>query len=94
MTRKDIEELIQAKKARGREIQILSSVLNSVYDNFQNDFNLVRFKTNDDGSIVQDEKGNYVSEEIPENELDSDSKALRDAYNMAIEDLSKLIAKI
>ena len=40
MTRKDIEELIQAKKARGREIQILSSVLNSVYDNFQNDINL------------------------------------------------------
>lgn len=94
MTRKDIEELIQVKKARGREIQILSSVLNSVYNNFQNDFNLIRYKTNDDGSIVQDEKGNYVSEEIPENELDSDDKALRDAYNMAIEDLSKLIAKI
>ena len=94
MTRKDIEELIQAKKARGSEIQILSRVLNSVYETFKNDFNIVRYKTNDDGSLVEDENGDYVSEAIPENELNSDSKALRDGYNMAIEDLSKLIAKI
>ena len=33
-------------------------------------------------------------EEIPDNELNSDNKALRDGYNMAIEDLCKLIAKI
>ena len=94
MTRKAIEELIQGKKARGNEIQILSRALNSVYASFQGNYNLTRVKTNDDGSTVQDENGNYVFEEIPENELDDDSKALRDGYNMAIEDLCKLIAKI
>ena len=94
MTRKDIDELIQSKKARGCELQILSRALDSIYDTFQNDFNLIRCKTNDDGSLVKDENGNYVTEVIPENELDSDSKALRDAYNMAIDDLCKLIAKI
>lgn len=94
MTRKDIEELVQTKKARGNELKILSIVLNSVYADFQNDFNLVRYKTNDDGSLVKDENGNYVSEVIPDNELDSDGKALRDGYNMAIEDLCKLISKI
>ena len=94
MTRKDIDELIQAKKARGSELQILSRALDSVYNAFRTDYNLVRYKTNDDGSIVEDENGNYVSEDIPDNELSSDDKALRDGYNMAIEDLCKLISKI
>ena len=94
MTRKDIDELIQAKKARGSELQILSRVLDSVYNDFRTDYNLTRFKTNDDGSPVKDENGNYVTEVIPDNELNSDDKALRDGYNMAIEDLCKLIAKI
>lgn len=94
MTRKDIDELIQAKKARGSELQILSRALDSVYNAFRTDYNLVRYKTNDDGSIVEDENGNYVSEDIPDNELNSDDKALRDGYNMAIEDLCKLISKI
>ena len=94
MTRKDIDELIQSKKARGSELQILSRALDWVYNDFRTDLNLTRYKTNDDGSLVKDENGNYVTEVIPENELDSDSKALRDAYNMAIDDLSKLIAKI
>ena len=94
MTRKDIDELIQTKKARGSELQILSRALDSVYDNFQNDFNLIKYKTNDDGSLVKDENGNYVTELIPDNELSSDDKALRDGYNMAIDDLCKLISKI
>ena len=94
MTRKDIDELIQTKKARGSELQILSRALDSVYNAFRTDYNLVRYKTNDDGSIVEDENGNYVSEDIPDNELNSDDKALRDGYNMAIEDLCKLISKI
>ena len=94
MTRKDIDELIQTKKARGSELQILSRALDSVYNAFRTDYNLVRYKTNDDGSIVEDENGNYVSEDIPDNELSSDDKALRDGYNMAIEDLCKLISKI
>lgn len=94
MTRKDIDELIQTKKARGSELQILSRALDSVYNDFRNDYHIVRSKINDDGSIAEDENGNYVWEEIPDNELDSDSKALRDGYNMAIEDLCKLIAKI
>jgi len=94
MTRKDIDELIQTKKARGSELQILSRALDSVYNAFRNDYNLVRFKTNDDGSLVADENGDYVSEDIPDNELSSDDKALRDGYNMAIEDLCKLISKI
>ena len=94
MTRKDIDELIQSKKARGCELQILSRALDSVYATFQNDFNLITYKTNDDGSLVKDENGNYVTEVIPDNELDSDGKALRDGYNMAIEDLCKLISKI
>ena len=94
MTRKDIDELIKAKMARGNEIQILSNALNSVYNTFQNDFNLIRYKTNDDGSLVKDENGDYVTEVIPDNELNSHDKAMRDGYNMAIEDLCKLIAKI
>ena len=94
MTRKDIDELIQAKKARGSELQILSRALDSVYNDFRTDLNLTRYKTNDDGSLVKDENGDYVIEVIPDNELDSDDKALRDGYNMAIEDLCKLIAKI
>ena len=94
MTRKDIDELIQAKKARGSELKILSRALDLVYDIFQNDFNLIKYKTNDDGSLVKDENGNYVTELIPDNELSSDDKALRDGYNRAIEDLCKLIAKI
>ena len=94
MTRKDIEELIQTKNARGKEIQILSSALDSVYNAFRTDLNLTRYKTNDDGSLVTDENGDFVTEEIPDNELISDDKALREGYNMAIEDLCKLIAKI
>ena len=94
MTRKDIDELIQAKKARGSELQILSRALDSVYNAFRTDFDLTRYKTNEDGSIVTDENGDFVTEEIPDNELNSDNKALRDGYNMAIEDLCKLIAKI
>ena len=94
MTRKDIDELIQAKKARGSELQILSRALDSVYNDFRTDYNLTRFKTNDDGSMVTDEKGNFVPEGIPDNELSSDDKALRDGYNMAIDDLCKLISKI
>ena len=94
MTRKDIDELIQSKKARGSELQILSRALDSVYNDFRTDLNLTRYKTNDDGSLVKDENGDYVIEVIPDNELDSDDKALRDGYNMAIEDLCKLIAKI
>ena len=94
MTRKDIDELIQAKKARGSEIQILSRALDSIYNAFRTDLNLTRYKTNDDGSLVKDENGDIVTEEIPDNELGSDDKALRDGYNMAIEDLCKLIAKI
>ena len=94
MTRKDIDELIQSKKARGSELQILSRALDSVYNDFRTDYNLTRFKTNDDGSPVKDENGNYVTEVIPDHELSSDDKALRDGYNMAIEDLCKLIAKI
>ena len=94
MTRKDIDELIQTKKARGSELQILSRALDSVYNDFRTDLNLTRYKTNDDGSLVKDENGDYVIEVIPDNELDSDDKALRDGYNMAIEDLCKLIAKI
>ena len=94
MTRKDIDELIQSKKARGSELQILSRALDSVYNAFRTDFDLTRYKTNDDGSIVTDENGDFVTEEIPDNELNSDNKALRDGYNMAIEDLCKLIAKI
>ena len=94
MTRKDIDELIQTKKARGSELQILSRALDSVYNNFRTDLNLTRYKINDDGSIVTDETGDLVTEEIPDNELSSDDKALRDGYNMAIEDLCKLIAKI
>ena len=94
MTRKDIDELIQTKKARGSELQILSRALDSVYNAFRTDLNLTRYKTNDDGSIVTDENGDYVTEEIPDNELNSNNKALRDGYNMAIEDLCKLIAKI
>ena len=94
MTRKDIDELIQTKKARGSELQILSRALDSVYNNFRTDLNLTRYKINDDGSIVTDENGDLVTEEIPDNELTSDDKALRDGYNMAIEDLCKLIAKI
>lgn len=94
MTRKDIDELIQAKKARGSELQILSRALDSVYNDFRNDYHFIRPKTNEDGSLVEDENGHYVSEEIPDNELSSDDKALRDGYNMAIEDLCKLIAKI
>ena len=72
----------------------MSRALDSVYNAFRTDYNLVRYKTNDDGSIVEDENGNYVSEDIPDNELNSDDRALRDGYNMAIEDLCKLIAKI
>ena len=94
MTRKDIDELIQSKKARGSELQILSRALDSVYNAFRTDFDLTRYKTNEDGSIVTDENGDFVTEEIPDNELNSDNKALRDGYNMAIEDLCKLIAKI
>lgn len=94
MTRKDIDELIQTKKARGSELQILSRALDSVYNNFRTDYNITRLKTNDDGSTVTDENGDLVTEEIPGNELDSDDKALRDGYNMAIEDLCKLISKI
>ena len=94
MTRKDIDELIQTKKARGSELQILSGALDSVYNNFRTDLNLTRYKTNDDGSLVKNENGDYVIEEIPDNELSSDDKALREGYNMAIEDLCKLIAKI
>ena len=94
MTRKDIDELIQTKKARGSELQILSRALDSVYNAFRTDFDLTRYKTNEDGSIVTDENGDFVTEEIPDNELNSDNKALRDGYNMAIEDLCKLIAKI
>ena len=94
MTRKDIDELIQTKKARGSELQILSRALDSVYNAFRNDLNLTRYKVNDDGSIVTDENGDLVTEEIPDNELSSDDKALREGYNMAIEDLCKLIAKI
>lgn len=94
MTRKDIDELIQTKKARGSELQILSRALDSVYNNFRYDYNLTRCKTNDDGSVITDENGGLVTEEIPDNELSSDDKALRDGYNMAIEDLCKLIAKI
>lgn len=94
MTRKDIDELIQNKQARGSEIHILSRALSSLYASYKNDLNLVRYKTEDDGSLVRDENGDYVMEDIPDNELDSDSKALRDGYNMAIEDLCKLISKI
>ena len=94
MTRKDIDELIQSKKARGSELQILSRALDSIYNAFQTDYNLTRIKTNDDGSTVTDENGDLVTEEIPDNELSSDDKALRDGYNMAIEDLCKLISKI
>ena len=94
MTRKDIDELIQSKKARGSELQILSRALDSVYNAFRTDYNLTRFKTNDDGSIVSDENGELVTEDIPDNELCSDDRALREGYNMAIEDLCKLIAKI
>ena len=94
MTRKDIDELIQNKKARGSELQILSRALDSVYNDFRTDYNLTRIKTNDDGSVVRDENGDLVTEEIPYNELNSDDKALRDGYNMAIEDLCKLISKI
>ena len=94
MTRKDIDELIQTKKARGSELQILSRALDSVYNAFRTDFDLTRYKTNEDGSIVTDENGDFVTEEIPDNELNSDNKALREGYNMAIEDLCKLIAKI
>lgn len=94
MTRKDIDELIQNKKARGSELQILSRALDSVYNAFRTDYNLTRYKTNDDGSIVSDENGDVVTEDIPDNELNSDDRALRDGYNMAIEDLCKLIAKI
>ena len=94
MTRKDIDELIQAKKARGSELQILSRALDSVYNAFRTDFNITRFKTDDEGNTVTDENGDFVTEEIPDNELNSDDKALRDGYNMAIEDLCKLIAKI
>ena len=94
MTRKDIDELIQAKKARGSELQILSRALDSVYNDFRTDYNLTRLKTNDDGSMVTDENGNFVPEDIPDNELNSDDKALRDGYNMAIDDLCKLISKI
>ena len=94
MTRKDIDELIQAKKARGSELQILSRALDSVYNAFRTDLDLTRYKTNDDDSLVRDENGDIVIEEIPDNELTSDGKALRDGYNMAIEDLCKLIAKI
>lgn len=94
MTRKDIDELIQAKKARGSEIQILSRALDSVYNAFRTDYNITRFKIDDEGNTVTDENGDFVIEEIPYNELNSDDKALRDGYNMAIEDLCKLIAKI
>ena len=94
MTRKDIDELIQTKKARGSELQILSRALDSVYNAFRGDLNLTRYRVNDDGSIVTDENGDLVTEEIPDNELSSDDKALREGYNMAIEDLCKLIAKI
>lgn len=94
MTRKDIDELIQAKKARSSEIQILSRALDSVYNAFRTDYNITRFKIDDEGNTVTDENGDFVIEEIPYNELNSDDKALRDGYNMAIEDLCKLIAKI
>ena len=94
MTRKGIDELIQAKKAKGSEIQILSRALSSLYDNYKYDFNLVRYKTEDDGSCIKDENGDCVMEEIPDNELNSDDKALREGYKMAIEDLCKLIEKI
>ena len=94
MTRKDIDELIQTKKARGSELQILSRALDSVYNTFRTDLNLTRYKVNDDGSLVTDENGDLVTEEIPDNELSSDDKSLREGYNMAIEDLCKLIAKI
>lgn len=94
MTRKGIDELIQAKKAKGSEIQILSRALSSLYDNYKYDFNLVRCKTEDDGTFIKDENGDCVVEEIPDNELNSDNKALRDGYKMAIEDLCKLIEKI
>ena len=94
MTRKDIDELIQVKKARGSELQILSRALDSVYNAFRNDYNLTRLKTNEDGNTVTDENGDLVTEDIPDNELTSDDRALRDGYNMAIEDLCKLIAKI
>ena len=94
MTRKDIDELIQTKKARGCELQILSRALSSLYDNYKYDYNLMRYKTEDDGTLIKDEKGDTIFEEIPYDELNSDNKALRDGYNMAIEDLCKLIAKI
>ena len=94
MTRKDIDELIQNKQARGSEIQILSRALSSLYATYKNDLNLVRYKTEDDGTLIKDENGDCVMEEIPDNELSSDDKALREGYNMAIEDLCKLIAKI
>ena len=94
MTRKDIDELIQAKKARSSEIQILSRALDSVYNAFRTDYNITRFKIDDEGNTVTDENGDFVIEEIPYNELNSDDKALRDGYNMAIEDLCRLIAKI
>ena len=94
MTRKDIDELIQAKKARSSEIQILSREIDSVYNAFRTDYNITRFKIDDEGNTVTDENGDFVIEEIPYNELNSDDKALRDGYNMAIEDLCKLIAKI
>ena len=45
MTRKDIDELIQNKQARGSEIQILSRALSSLYATYKNDLNLVRYKT-------------------------------------------------
>lgn len=94
MTRKDIDELIQAKKARGSEIQILSRALSSLYDNYKYDYNLVRYKTEDDGTLIKDENGDTIFEEIPYDELNSDNKALRDGYSMAIDDLCKLISKI
>ena len=94
MTRKDIDELIQAKKARGCEIQILSRALSELYNTYKNDFNLVRFKTEDNGNFIKGENDDYVMEEIPDNELNSDNKALREGYKMAIDDLCKLISKI
>lgn len=94
MTRKDIDELIQTKKARGSEIQILSRAVSALYATYKNDFSLVRYKTEDDGTLIKDENGDFVFEEIPDDELSSDSKAMRDGYNMAIEDLCKLISKI